>query len=184
MVKPAINLPNLLTLTRIVLTPAMVIFMLDRRIDYAFAVFVAAGVTDGLDGFLARVLKQKTMTGAILDPIADKLLLNTSYATLVATGYIPNYLAVLVISRDVIIIMGVLLLFLFHRGVEIRPTLLGKCTTLFQLGTIFLVFASRYYPLPGLVLPGFYVTTALLTVLSGLHYMMLGISSIGNGEQG
>ncbi len=184
MVKPAINLPNLLTLMRIILTPAMVIFLLDRKIDYAFAVFVVAGVTDGLDGFLARVLKQKTKTGAILDPIADKLLLNTAYATLVAIGYIPNYLAVLVISRDVIIVMGVLLLFLFHRGIEIKPTLLGKLTTLFQLGTIFFVFASHFFVLSSWVLPAFYTVTAVLTVLSGLHYMLLGISSIGNGEAG
>ncbi len=184
MVKPAINLPNLLTLGRIVLTPAMVIFLLDRKIDYAFAVFVVAGVTDGLDGFLARVMKQKTKTGAILDPIADKLLLNTAYATLVAIGYIPNYLAVLVISRDVIIVMGVLLLFLFHRGVEIRPTWLGKLTTLFQLGTIFFVFAGHFFVLSSWVLPGLYAITAVLTVLSGLHYMMLGIGAIGNGEIG
>ena len=180
--KPAINLPNLITLARIVLTPVMVIFVLDKKLDYAFAIFVIAGISDGLDGLLARILKQKTKTGAILDPIADKLLLNSAYATLVAIGDIPNYLAVLVISRDVIIIMGILLIFLFHKGIEIKPTLLGKTTTLFQLGTIFLVFTGHFVKLPSSILSASYILTAALTVLSGLHYMTLGISSIGNGD--
>ena len=101
------NIPNFLTLFRIILVPAFVIFLIQSEYDKALIVFVVAGLTDALDGTLARLLKCQTILGAYLDPIADKLLLVTSYATLAILGIIPAWLSVLVISRDIIILIGI-----------------------------------------------------------------------------
>ena len=179
------NIPNLLTLVRILLTPLLVIFLIDKRYDLAFLVFCAAGITDGLDGFIARIMRQKTRIGAILDPIADKALLASSYITMAVTGIIPDWLAVTVISRDIIIIFGVMVLLLFHSGVEICPSIISKLTTLFQLLTIFFV-------LGGMVMKGtcqpmvtsLYVITAVLTIASGLHYIYKGIRILGTENNG
>ncbi len=169
------NLPNLLTLFRIVLTPLLVIFLINKRMDLAFLIFILAGVSDGLDGFLARVMNQKTKIGAILDPIADKALLASSYVTLAVTGLIPNWLAVTVISRDLIIVFGVIVLFLFHSGVEIRPSVISKLTTLFQLVTIFFVLGASVFSVRITVLVTcLFIVTAILTVASGLHYLYKG----------
>ncbi len=179
------NLPNLLTILRVLLTPLLIIFLIDRRFDLAFAVFVMAGISDGLDGFLARLLKQKTRLGAILDPLADKALLTSSYVTLAVIGLIPNWIAVVVISRDLIIILGVTVLLLFRARVEICPSLISKLTTLIQLITIFVVLASKVLQLHHEILLHFlYVATALFTVASGLHYIWLGIQMLGNGNNG
>ncbi len=138
-------------------------------------IFILAGVSDGLDGFLARVMNQKTKIGAILDPIADKALLASSYVTLAVTGLIPNWLAVTVISRDLIIIFGVIVLFLFHSGVEIRPSVISKLTTLFQLVTIFFVLGASVFSVKITVLVTcLFIVTAILTVASGLHYLYKG----------
>ena len=177
------NIPNILTIFRIVLTPVLVIFLMNKRFDLAFMVFAMAGLSDGLDGFLARVMNQKTKIGAILDPIADKALLASSYITLAVTGIIPNWLAVTVISRDLIIVFGVVVFFLFHSGIEIRPTAISKLTTLFQLLTIFTVLATLVLGLKLKDLVGaLFILTAILTVASGLHYLYKGISML-NLEQ-
>ncbi len=175
------NLPNLLTILRILLTPLLVIFLINHRFDWAFVVFVAAGVSDGLDGFLARIMKQKTRIGAILDPIADKALLASAYVTLAVMGFVPDWLAVTVISRDMIIVFGVLVLLLFQSGIEIHPTIISKLTTLFQLLTIFTVLFSTVTHMElERLLVGCYVVTAILTVASGLDYLYKGICLLGN----
>lgn len=177
-----INIPNLLTLIRIILVPVLVIFLINGRFFEAFVVFTLAGLTDGLDGLLARWLQQKTRMGAILDPIADKLLLNSSYVALGVIGMIPDWLAVIVISRDVIIVFGVLILYLFQKGVEIRPTILSKITTLFQLGTVFIVLLDYEIKFFYKLFPFLWSVTATLTAISGLHYMAIG-SGIFQGNE-
>ena len=131
------NIPNFLTLFRIILVPAFVIFLIQEEYDKALIVFVVAGLTDALDGTLARLLKCQTVLGAYLDPIADKLLLVTSYATLAILGIIPAWLAVLVISRDFIILMGIAILTLMSIPYEIKPAIVSKVTTALQISTIF-----------------------------------------------
>lgn len=175
------NIPNLLTLARILLTPILVIFLIDRKYEPAFLIFCTAGITDGLDGFIARVMKQKTRIGAILDPIADKALLISSYVTMAVIRIIPDWLAVTVISRDIIIVFGVMVLLLFHSGVEICPSIVSKLTTLFQLITIFSVLGSMvikisYQP----VITSLFVITGVLTVVSGLHYVYKGVRMLGD----
>jgi len=178
-----LNIPNLLTLTRIILTPLLVILLINSEFVEALIVFTIAGITDGLDGLIARYMRQKTRIGAILDPIADKVLLTSAYATLAIIGLLPAWLAVTVISRDVIIVFGVLIIFLFQGGVEIRPSVLSKITTVAQLGTIFMVLVNHDLGLFSRILPFLYIATALITVISGLHYMYLGTRFLGSDEK-
>jgi cardiolipin synthase (CMP-forming) len=176
------NIPNLLTIGRILLVPLLVIFLLDGRQLAAFWVFVLAGVTDGLDGFLARVLRQKTDFGAFIDPIADKLLLITSYVTLAVLDVLPKWLAVIVVSRDLLIWGGIGILMLYDRDFKIEPSLASKITTFFQLLTVVFYLGQDYFQ-P--VFPwGFALIypTAAFTVFSGMHYIVRGLKILGDPE--
>lgn len=183
------NLPNALSMLRIVLIPLFIIMMSYGRLRMALAVFVLAAVTDALDGFFARRFRQKTTLGAYLDPIADKLLLVSSYVAFSLLQLIPRWLTILVVSRDVIISMGILILRLNAFHPEIKPTLLSKCTTFFQIVTIVLALllavgsghidmAGVHLHTRGLVLPLACWATGVLTVVSGLHYIYRGLRLI------
>jgi cardiolipin synthase len=171
------NIPNLLTLLRILLVPLVVILLMDGAYFAALLVFLFAGITDGLDGFLARLLEQKTLLGAYLDPLADKALIASSFVTLSILGFIPGWLTVLVITRDLMILLGISLLTLLSIPFEVRPVAVSKITTAFQLFTVFMVLLTKNFagePLAPLV--GFlFWATAVLTVLSGLSYVRKGI---------
>jgi cardiolipin synthase len=170
-----INAPNLLTLLRILATPLFIIFLIREQFGLALLVFSLAGVTDGLDGLLARWFNQKTILGAHLDPVADKLLLTSAFVTLAVQSLIPSWLTVIVISRDVLILLGIAMLELFHVKFEVHPSLISKCTTAVQLATVFLSLLTLQFPaaLPA-NLPAHWLTAAL-TILSGLHYIYVGI---------
>lgn len=169
-----LNIPNFLTMVRIVCVPILVICLMEGRFGEAFIVFVVGGASDALDGLLARSLHQKTLIGAILDPIADKLLLDSTFVMLAAIDTIPRWLAVVVISRDVIIVIGVLLLFLIRGSVQIKPTISSKLTTLFQLGTAFAVLLSLETGWFVEILPVLYAATGAITVVSGGQYLAIG----------
>ncbi len=179
------NIPNLLTLSRILLVPIIVILLIQSSYLKALVVFAVAGITDGLDGFLARVLKQKTVLGAYLDPLADKALILSSFITLSVLGIIPSWLSVIVISRDCIIIIGILILALMDVSFEVRPAFISKVTTTLQLVTIFLalVFKSlsldfnlHSYNTDDVI----YALTAFFTVASGLNYIFIGVKVINH----
>lgn len=171
-----INIPNTLTLVRILLTPVFVILLLRHQYTYALAVFVFAGLSDGVDGFIARYFNQRTALGAYLDPTADKLLLVSSYVTLAALQVIPAWLAVVVITRDVLIVVGLAILTLFEKAYEVRPTFSSKCTTALQ---ILLVAVSLFDPtharLAAIHSPLIWATTSV-TIVSGLHYIYIGMN--------
>ncbi len=169
------NLPNFLTLTRILLVPFFVIAVVYRHFTYAIGIFFVAGVTDGLDGLLARSLKQKTRLGAILDPLADKLLLMSGYITLGTLHLVPFWLPVVVVSRDVIIALGMLVIVIFGYNYEIRPRLISKATTVFQIVTVLAVLGSQYCSFLSHHLLGLYAVTVVFTVVSGLYYIYLGM---------
>ncbi|MCG6537596.1 MAG: CDP-alcohol phosphatidyltransferase family protein [Syntrophales bacterium LBB04] len=135
------SIPNFLSLFRIILVPVTVIFLIDGSFSTALAVFTLAGITDGLDGFLARVLDQKTILGAYMDPIAVKALLTSCFVTLSILGVIPGWLTVIVVSRDFIILFGISVLFMVSVPFEIRPAFVSKITTAIQLITVFLALA-------------------------------------------
>ena len=131
------SIPNFLSLFRIVLVPVTVIFLIDGSYVKALVIFTLAGITDGLDGFLARVLNQKTILGAYMDPIADKALLTSCFVTLSVLGIIPGWLTVIVVSRDFIILFGISVLFMVSVPFEIKPAFVSKVTTALQLITVF-----------------------------------------------
>ena len=172
----AINIPNTLTLLRILLTPLFVIFLLNHEYGRALAVFVAAGVTDGLDGAIARYRNQRTVLGAFLDPIADKLLIASAFACLAVLRIVPSWLAVIVISRDVVIFLGVAIFGIFHIDFTVRPAWISKVTTCVQLFTAFLVLIDPTHDTMFTAKYILFWITVCLTILSGLHYLYLGVS--------
>ena len=141
--KASLTIPNLITLTRILLTPLFIIFLIQGRHRQALIIFIGAGVSDLADGLIARWWQQKSRLGSYLDPLADKLLMSASFVTLGISHAIPSWLTVVVISRDVILGLGSLILKLADYPLVIRPSLAGKWTTTFQLVTVGLVLLSR-----------------------------------------
>lgn len=170
------TVPNVLTIFRILLTPLLVWFLLDNKLGPALAVFSFAGMTDALDGLIARLFNQKTQLGAYLDPLADKLLLVSSFILLGRLGLAPMWLVIITVSRDAIIIVGLLMLMLHHVPVEIKPSIASKATTLAQLLTVLSVLSSPYIQLQSWMYPLLFVSTAVLCLISGFHYIMIGIS--------
>jgi cardiolipin synthase (CMP-forming) len=171
------NIPNLITLLRIILVPVIVILLIQGSYYKALIVFVIAGLSDALDGSLARILKQQTVLGAYLDPIADKALLISSFVTLSILHIIPSWLAVIVISRDFIILLGISVLSIMSITVEIKPAFVSKVTTALQLITILLALSIKCLPydLNGMWLLILYWVTALFTILSGFNYISRGM---------
>jgi cardiolipin synthase len=137
--------PNLLTLMRLFIIPFLVIEILDGHYRIAFALFLLAGISDALDGLLARWLSQKTTLGQYLDPIADKLLLSTLFVVLTHVGMIPQYVTVLVFSRDVGILLISTLLFVTGALRDFRPSLFGKLNTLMQIVALIAVLCQKIF---------------------------------------
>jgi cardiolipin synthase len=179
-----LNLPNSLTLFRILITPLFIICLIKGAYQLALWIFVAAGVTDGLDGLLARLLNQKTALGAFLDPIADKLLLISAFVTLAVQGIIPAWVTVVVISRDVLICLGIVTLEISRVAYKIQPSMVSKCTTAAQLATILLLLISIQTSAVAHALTPVYSLTAVLTIASGLHYIYLGVQMMPANDGG
>jgi cardiolipin synthase len=175
------NVPNSLTILRILLIPVYVGLLVYEQYDYALIVLFVAGLTDGLDGTIARVANQRTQLGAVLDPLADKLLLTTGFITLSVMHLIPLWVTILVVSRDLILMLGTVVAQFTDTQVDISPTMLGKGTTLIQLATLVLVvfFASRRIDL-SVIQPLLYVMAAV-TLSSGLHYLYRGYARVTAG---
>jgi cardiolipin synthase len=184
-----INIANALTAFRVLLVPLFAHLLISGRIRLALAVFTACGISDGLDGLLARWLRQRTIVGFYLDPIADKLLMATSFIVLAYVKILPEWLTVLVISRDLFILVGsVLILLLLERG-EIRATLLSKTNTAVQILTVVYFLAIRAFPSWGnaMTADGEAVVTAvvvgvcaLTTAASGVHYLYIGFRQLSD----
>jgi len=168
------NLPNTLTILRVLLIPAFVIFIINHNYIYALFTFAIAGITDGLDGLLARLTHQKTELGAYLDPIADKLLLVSAYLSLAIVEILPGWLSVIVITRDVIILLGMLVIILISRPPRIHPSFISKMTTTFQITTVLFALLGEFHASFKLLTPGAIYGTTFLTILSGIHYIYVG----------
>jgi cardiolipin synthase (CMP-forming) len=182
-----LTIPNLITLFRIILTPLFIIFLIQGNYRKALLVFILAGVSDMADGLIARTWQQKSRLGSYLDPLADKILMAASFVTLSIYHQIPSWLTVVVLSRDVILALGVLIFRLADVPLVIRPTLSGKWTTTFQLVTIGFVLLSKIVTFPQLLLLGLFWVTGALTIISGLQYFYRGIKQTnmfhGNGDK-
>jgi len=168
------NLANKITITRILLVPLFISFVLYGKLALALFVFLAAAASDAVDGFIARRFNQKTSLGAMLDPIADKLLVLSGFLCFVIVKNLhgaialPPYVPVIVISRDAIILLGSLLIILLKGSIDIKPTVFGKVTTFLQMSTL-LALLVRFKHAP--ILWNIMVAG---TVVSGIEYVVIG----------
>lgn len=164
--------PNLLTLLRICIAPFLVVAVLQASYGLAFGLFVAAGFTDALDGTLARILKQRSMLGQYLDPVADKLLLSTLFLVLMDKRLIPPTVTVLVFGRDVGILLVAAILYAAAGRREFSPSFFGKANTLAQIAAVAAVLLHQVTPVKWVALLriGALDATIFLTIFSGLHY--------------
>jgi cardiolipin synthase (CMP-forming) len=175
------NLPNFLSLLRIILVPVIVIFLIQGSYAKALIVFVVAGLTDALDGALARLLNKQTKLGSFLDPLADKILLSTSFIALAIFSLIPSWLAVIVISRDFIILLGIVILSMMSVTYEIKPIFVSKVTTTLQIATVFFALLLKTVTYDIISYNWIIVLswlTASFTIISGLIYIIKGIKFI------
>jgi cardiolipin synthase (CMP-forming) len=173
-----INIPNMLTVGRFVLTPVFIILLLRHQYGHALVIFAIASVSDALDGFIARRYDQRTPLGACLDPIADKLLHASAYITMTLLGLIPAWITVLVIVRDVTLVLGVAVITLTRKPYEVRPTIFGKASTLFQMLYVVVTLLDPQQLSMAAMHPILLWVTAMVTAFSGLHYFFNGMSSM------
>jgi cardiolipin synthase len=173
------NIPNSLTLLRILLIPVYIGLLVYERFDQALIVLLVAGITDALDGTIARASNQKTRLGAFLDPLADKLLLTSGFITLSTIHLIPSWVTILVVSRDVMLLLGTAVAELTEYTIDITPTFLGKGTTFLQLSYVLSVIflSSRNIDLVNIRL--LLYSMVAFTLLSGLHYLYRGYRRTG-----
>ena len=171
------NIPNALTLLRIILIPVFVYFLLDRQFVEALIVFALGSITDGLDGFLARKMDQITMLGKFLDPMADKLFLLASYTASYFVNILPLWLLIIVFLKEIIMLSGLLALYLSVKKVQIKPTLSGKMTTAFQMITILLILVSGMGVGHEWILFFAFVATSVLMLISTTGYVIIGIKA-------
>lgn len=175
------NLPNGLTLLRVLLAPTVVIELLYGHTGAALLTFLLAAITDGLDGFVARSRRQGTELGRVLDPLADKALLGSAFVTLAVRGDLPLWLAIIGVSRDVILMVGSLVLYILADRLGNPPSVLGKATTALQLGTVLLAMGADLRPALRHALEPAVWATAAATVVSGLHYLVVGVRQLAAG---
>lgn len=175
------TLPNVLTLGRLFAVPAAVWLMLQHRLDIAFMVFVGAGISDAVDGWLARVRNARSALGALLDPIADKALLVSVYVTLAAIGVLPDWLAILVVFRDLLIVGGVIFLWVLGVPARIKPLLASKANTFAQIALAALaLFLAGFGLQAPLLLDVTIWLVAFTTFASGAAYVVQAARLTGN----
>jgi cardiolipin synthase len=165
------HLPNIITLARIALVPVLILLLKDQDYAAGLIVFVIAGASDALDGYLAKRMNVQSRLGAILDPVADKLLLVSAYVMLTVLGHIPFWLVLVVVFRDLLIVGGYML-YTSHAGpVKMRPSILSKLNTLMQITLVAVILAQQAaglaWPLTGVLVYAVLATT----VASGAHYL-------------
>jgi len=171
------TLPNFITLLRLAAVPFFLLAIAEGRFGIALAIFVAAGISDGVDGYLARRFDMRSALGAYLDPIADKLMLMSSYLFLAIPSYpgaikIPFWVAVLVLSRDFLLLLVALLMILASNNKRFPPTWIGKVTTVTQIVTILFVLCANIWSWPREVLLIAFGAAATSTILSGFDYVL------------
>src|ERR1700675_1514663 len=166
------TVPNQITLLRLGFLPLFLILIVYEHYRWALLILVLAGLSDGIDGLLARRLNQKSSIGAYLDPIADKLLLSSSFVILAMEKIIPWWLTIMVLCRDILLLMVAAVILLISGYRPFPPSLLGKATTFFQIVLVFAAVFGAAYPDPRLVSTAHVLMYAVtgLTIASGFHY--------------
>jgi len=184
MTRLGLNIPNMITLARLMSVPLMIWLIVSERFGVAFSVFVGAGVSDALDGFIAKRFDCRTRLGALLDPAADKALLSSVYVALGIAGLLPNWLVILVVFRDVMIIGGFVLFQTMGAPRKFDPLYISKVNTLMQIALVSYVLGrlgcgSRVWYIADVRV----AVTAVTTVLSGLSYLVRWARILAGAEQ-
>ncbi|MBN2653529.1 MAG: CDP-alcohol phosphatidyltransferase family protein [Nitrospirae bacterium] len=173
------TLPNAITIFRIVIIPVFVIMLVYSKYSSALFFFVLAGLSDLFDGLLARIKGQGSELGAFLDPLADKLLLLTSLIIFTIYGWIPIWFTIVLMSRDLIVVIGWGLVSILYRRTSVRPSFVGKAAIASQIILVAYVLLELNMPtLPAVGAPTF-ILVALLTAVSGLQYIYRELSNAG-----
>lgn len=174
--------PNLLTFLRLCIVPFLVLAILDGRYQLAFALFILAGVTDALDGLVARILHQRTLLGQYLDPVVDKLLLSTLFLVLHHEALISRKVTVLVFARDLGIMVVAAILYATTSIRNFKPSIFGKGNTLAQILALAAVLLARFFSPSWVLFVRYWAlsATVALTVFSGFHYAWRVIRQIGS----
>lgn len=171
------TIPNLMSLLRMALVPPFIIALLNGQMKRALLIVVVAGVSDALDGFIARFFHQQSLLGSYLDPLADKLLVTAAYVTLAIPGLrpggflIPAWVTILVIARDVLLVIVALVLYLAAGVRRFPPSALSKVTTIVQIGSVVMVLLTGVWPEVDSTALFLLYAVAALTLASGLHYV-------------
>ena len=183
------TLANRITIGRLVLVPVFAVFIMSYTRDQswfrllALATFAIAAISDGIDGFVARAYNQKTKLGAVLDPLADKLLVNTAFVFLAVNAElrtpIPGWFPVVILSRDAIIVIGAYLINEYYGPVRATPHITGKLTTAFQMSLIIAVLLELH---PRFV-NGMLYATLIISIISFADYLYAGVKQVGNEDQ-
>lgn len=168
------NLPNTLTAARIILIPVFITALEYKHYEYALYIFLFAAITDFLDGIIARLRNQKTQLGAIMDPLADKFMLVTAFLFFAFYKWIPAWLTIIVISRDVIIVTGWILLYVVTHRRTVEPSVPGKISTTVQSVLLCYILFNVNFPFFPELRDILIWTTASISGLSGLHYIFRG----------
>ena len=177
------NLPNLITLARILSVPIVVWAIAANEMLLAFVLFLAAGVSDAVDGYLAKRFGMESELGAYLDPLADKVLIVSIYVALGVSEAAPRWLVILVVSRDIMIVGAIMLSWLIGRPVAVKPLLVSKLNTVAQILFAGLVLGSLGLKFdPGWLLPALMAAVAALTLLSVAAYVREWVRHMGASE--
>ena len=174
-----ITIPNLLTFLRMALIPVFAILLVYGQFGWSFVVFFVAGISDGVDGFVARRFNQQSELGTILDPIADKLLMTTAFIILTLPNVfppirhlpVPFWVTASVIGRDVLITASAIAIFIITDFRGFKPSWLGKLSTLVQVTAVGLILLAAIFPVLNIYLPTVYTTVVAIAVFSGVHYI-------------
>jgi len=177
-----LNIPNILTLARIIMTPIIVYMVLSNQPWLALALMVIAGITDMLDGAIARYFNMRTTVGAYLDPLADKIMLISLFVTLFIVGQVPLFVFLAIIFRDLIIILGAITYEIVTRQLTMQPSLISKATTFIQIIYVALLLLNMAIVIPVILLQITLWLTFSLTCASGLHYLISWTSKASKQE--
>ncbi len=169
------NIPNALSLLRVFLVAPFLVAVIYRQFGLALTLFLVAGVSDFLDGYLARRLAQKSILGAFLDPLGDRLLTTVAFIALSLHGLLPAWLAVTVVAKDLYVALGAAILYFTGNLVIAEASFWGKLTTLLQIVTIAVALSSVLTVIADALLTGLFVVTGLVTAIACLHYIWAGL---------
>ena len=179
-----LSIPNLITLARILSVPIVVWAITSGEMMIAFVLFLVAGVSDAVDGYLAKRFNMASELGAYLDPLADKALIVSIYVSLGIAGAIPRWLVIFVVARDIMIVGAVMLSWVVGRPMEVKPLLVSKLNTVAQIVFACLVLASLAFGFSaGILLPLLMFAVAVLTFLSIAFYLAEWIRHVGSAEE-